>query len=142
MPSAEDLVACSVATFAPKSFALFRSEIPGREKSQVGRWHPPNLEAYEQKQKNTVDSAVEGAASLPGHDGNWSDVWGMNDTWSGLPEGLSKSQWVTSFTEVLSIVLRDAIRDVQSLVYLSDDASEGLARSLDINFPHARKVGL
>ncbi|KAI0774443.1 hypothetical protein C8Q74DRAFT_1270062 [Fomes fomentarius] len=109
----QQYTAVSVASFDEQHATLFRSTIPGRKAVQVGRWH-----ALRQKdeQADTRD-------------------YSQNIDWEGA---LSKSY----DSDALPPALQDLpVDDVDSIVYLSDNAPEGLNSALS-KFSSASKLGL
>lgn len=73
------LIACSLAVFDRGRVVPFRSTIPGKEATQVGRWH-----AF--RKKDDVSRDTEGE-SLTGKV-DWEDVWDRNTKGNTLPQEL------------------------------------------------------
>ena len=103
LPGYESHVSCSIATFSPKTYVQFHSDITGREKTQVGRWRIRN-DDVESQQRRTVDSAMNSGASWPSNGGDpsgastsWDDVWGAYDATTDLPTGLNTTQSVLPY---------------------------------------------
>ncbi|PVF97624.1 hypothetical protein CPB86DRAFT_759770 [Serendipita vermifera] len=94
---------------------VWRSTIPGREKAQVGRWYSPE-QISANDQRDSQPSHLEWAESSP-----------KTTHMPSLPESLRDL---------------DPKERPPSLLYLSDDAPEGLETSLSYFFPHASKLGL
>ncbi|KAF8464317.1 hypothetical protein JB92DRAFT_2071761 [Gautieria morchelliformis] len=112
LPGAPGAVICSTAVFSLHYCVPFRSEIPGRAPIQVGRW-------------NRKGTPVENMYELP--DFSRSPLtWRDSQASEGGPQ--------------LPVGLRDR-RDITTLLFLSDDAPEGLGRSLS-HIPKADKLGL
>jgi hypothetical protein len=86
----DQLVSCSIATFAPRSFLTFRSNIFGREKSQVERWRMPQSEGvHAQRRRAVVEFAMNRAPKEWPADGrSWDDLWRLGD-------GLGESSWTS-----------------------------------------------
>lgn len=72
---ANDAVSLSVAVFDSQTIKTFRSTIPGREETQVGRWH-----AFRRKEDEDKEYSLNEGMS-------WEDVWKDNQSIS-LPEEL------------------------------------------------------
>ncbi|EKM48877.1 uncharacterized protein PHACADRAFT_59601, partial [Phanerochaete carnosa HHB-10118-sp] len=106
---------CSVATFDEKTATPFRSTIPGKEPIQVGRWH-----AFRKRdEKTSLESLPQESEGI-----NWESVWAKNRSAPDVPPELRG--------------LRP--EDVQTILYLSDSAPEGLAQSLS-KFDRSSKLG-
>ncbi|KZT64251.1 hypothetical protein DAEQUDRAFT_815115 [Daedalea quercina L-15889] len=117
-PMLQASIACSVAIFHTAHATPFRSDIPGRNAPQVGRWH-----AFRKKDQGGFGSGETVQANA--ENVNWEDVWAKNVDVSPLPPGLQ------------SIPVDEA----HTVIYLSDDAPEGLSNSLQA-LPVATKMGL
>ncbi|EGN98144.1 hypothetical protein SERLA73DRAFT_74375 [Serpula lacrymans var. lacrymans S7.3] len=115
----QGLIACSVSAFDRKSSASFRSTIPGQVPPQVGRWH-----AFRKKESLPSASTLD-LENIRKEDINWENVWDKHSGDNILPEGLQSTR----------------IHDVNTLIYISDTAPEGISNCLD-NFPNATKLGL
>ena len=88
-PTTQDLVVCSMAFFDKKTTVPFRSEIPGRTPTQVGRWHAMRRvgDAEQGKGKEDVTPvAKQGLAK----DVDWEDVWSRNVGDENLPPDLRR----------------------------------------------------
>ncbi|KDQ62165.1 hypothetical protein JAAARDRAFT_189527 [Jaapia argillacea MUCL 33604] len=109
-------ISCSIAVFDKRIVTPFRSTIPGRAAVQVGRWH-----AF-RKKGDVVSPGQEAGLE---ENVNWDDVWNKNVEQKALPDELQS--------------LKPG--DVNSVIFLSDSAPEGISNSLSA-FPHATKLGL
>ncbi|KAF9446373.1 hypothetical protein P691DRAFT_804022 [Macrolepiota fuliginosa MF-IS2] len=108
-----DTLSLSVAVFDSRTVKSFRSTIPGREETQVGRWH-----AFRRKEEK------EGT-EYPLNEGvSWEDVWKGNKE-TLLPEELRTLD----------------LSEIQSILYFSDLKPEGLLSSFQ-NLPDVSKLGL
>ncbi|KAJ7069943.1 hypothetical protein C8F01DRAFT_976988 [Mycena amicta] len=113
-----NLLSCSFALFDPKTCTPFRSQIPGREAPQVGRYH-----SFRRRGALQRDSFGQDGPPPEGVD--WDSVW-------------DKSVTVTEPPVALHGLSPD---DVGTIVYLTDGAPEGLSNSLS-RFTRANKLGL
>lgn len=77
-----DTTVCSVATFDNTLVVPFWSEIPGKEATQVGRWH-----AF-RKREDTAPDLMQAAMQEEGREMDWEDVWAQKSSSLVLPEGL------------------------------------------------------
>jgi len=121
-PTHSDTVTCSIAFFENQRSVLFRSTIPGREQTQVGRWH-----SFRKPQSRDTSLNVASLLDKREQGRNWDDIWntgGHEDV--ELPEEL---QGV------------DPNR-VQNIFYFSDRSPEGLSFALNTSFPRATTVSL
>lgn len=123
---------CSVALFDRRMATPFRSTIPGRETAQVGRWH-----ALRKKEEPHQD-----ATHVPGQDVDWEGLWARKDSGHALPGGACKHEVCCLLCHSLSGVLTHihSVENVNTLLYFSDDAPEGLVSSLS-TFQKANQVG-
>ncbi|KAJ7212274.1 hypothetical protein GGX14DRAFT_448494 [Mycena pura] len=110
------LVSCSFAIFQHDECIPFRSQIPGREAPQVGRWH-----SFRHK---SPQSHVLGA-DVPSGRIDWESVWDQSLTNNELPPALLT-------------LSRD---EIETIIYLSDSAPEGLSNAL-ASFSRSTKLGL
>ncbi|RPD66989.1 hypothetical protein L226DRAFT_477042 [Lentinus tigrinus ALCF2SS1-7] len=112
-PSWQQYTAVSVASFDAKYATTFRSTIAGRKAAQVGRWHAMH---QKEKQQDTQDYS---------QDIDWESALSRSyESDAVLPE------------------LRDlSDKDTDSILYLSDNAPEGLNSVLS-RFSSASKLGL
>ncbi|KAJ3760187.1 hypothetical protein EV360DRAFT_40397 [Lentinula raphanica] len=117
-PLVPGYISCSVALLDPRNATLFRSTIPGREQTQVGRWH-----AFRRK-----DDGEYNDFKLPEGNFDWEDLWKTTRTnpRQQMPDELTRLD-----TERVSSVL-----------YLSDLSPEGLSSVLSSSFPKASQLGL
>ncbi|KAI0250460.1 hypothetical protein BJV78DRAFT_1275785 [Lactifluus subvellereus] len=109
-------IGCSLAFFRKEDATLFRSDMPGRPETQVGRWH-----AMRKKGKED-DRGVDVGLT---ENVDWERIW------SRSLEG-----------DVLPLALRELSgrkEDVHTIITLSDNAPQGLNESLSF-FSHATKV--
>ncbi|KAJ7855889.1 hypothetical protein B0H14DRAFT_2753736 [Mycena olivaceomarginata] len=109
-------LSCSFAIFDSNSCFPFRSQIPGRASTQVGRRH-----SFRQKgpQTDVLDRDV------PSGNIDWGAVWDQNLTNNELPTGLQSL----------------SPDEIASIIYFTDAAPEGLSNAL-AHFPAATKLGL
>jgi hypothetical protein len=106
---------CSLAFFRKEHAVPFRSDIPGRPETQVGRWHAMRRTGKERTQSGEVELT---------EDVEWERIWRPRPEGNVVPpalEGLRK-------------------KDVHTIITLTDNAPQGLNDSLS-NFPLATKVG-
>ncbi|KII96207.1 hypothetical protein PLICRDRAFT_663471 [Plicaturopsis crispa FD-325 SS-3] len=108
-------IACSLAVFDGRASRVFRSTIPGRAAPQVGRWH-----AFRKKDDEPLDTEKEFAMGA-----TWEDIWDRSASVDPLPAELQDL----------------SPQSVDTILYLSDGASEGLSNSLSV-FQGADKLGL
>ncbi|KAK2462768.1 hypothetical protein APHAL10511_005159 [Amanita phalloides] len=108
--------ACSLAIFDPRNAVMFRSTIPGRQQAQVGRWRPVGQKVMEEEQSSWRDDRLVDVE-------DWEDVWNSATGIRKLPEEL------------------EGLRDISSIIYLTDHAPEGLSGSIS-QFSNSSKVGL
>ena len=85
-------VACSLAVFHKDNTIAFRSEIPGRNAPQVGRWH-----AFRKKDQDPKGFGTGAAAQTDADDVNWEDVWAKHVDVPPLPSELQSIQCVFAF---------------------------------------------
>ncbi|KAH9933271.1 hypothetical protein B0H21DRAFT_84025 [Amylocystis lapponica] len=114
-PQWADYMSCSVAMFEKDRATSFRSTIPGKQAAQVGRWHTSRKD----------EGLNAGTREVDTENLNWQDVWSRTTNDYALPPEVQN--------------LRSDRTD--SVIYLSDDAPEGLMHSLQA-FSSATKLGL
>lgn len=73
---------CSIATFDSALAVPFWSEIPGKEATQVGRWH-----AF-RKREEVAPDLVQAAMQEEGREVDWENVWAQKSSAPALPEDL------------------------------------------------------
>lgn len=120
-PEHPDVVSCSVALLDARKATPFRSDIPGRVPTQVGRWHSPK-----RMQEETTEPLDDFMAL--NHEVDWEEVWSKGVSIPPLPQELqnvcwSKNRWKCALTFLIQ-------SDADSVVYFSDDAPEGFVNSL------------
>ena len=132
-PEHPDIVSCSVALLDARKATPFRSDIPGRIPTQVGRWHSPN-----RMQGQTAGSLDE---FIPlDFEVNWEEVWNKGVSMPPLPRELQKLQFVCSPKSLRKHTLTFLPQsETDSVVYFSDDAPEGFVNSLR-RLRHSDKV--
>ncbi|KAF8585727.1 hypothetical protein K439DRAFT_1026749 [Ramaria rubella] len=113
LPGAPETVVCSTATFSAQDCVPFRSEIRGRAPIQVGR---------SSNRKTTIDHSI---SSL-------SDFTDGPLAWGSFGSSVQDPQLPS---ELLGQ------RDINSVLFFSDDAPEGLVQSLN-NIRDAENLGL
>ncbi|KAF8333659.1 hypothetical protein F5887DRAFT_993643 [Amanita rubescens] len=112
--------ACSLAIFDPQNVAaVFRSTVPGRQRAQVGRWRPVGQKKELDKDLRLGQGWWQGESVK-----DWENVWNSSVETQVLPEGLKGKE------------------DISSIVYLTDDAPEGLSSSLLSNYSNSSQIGL
>ncbi|ESK96870.1 hypothetical protein Moror_6448 [Moniliophthora roreri MCA 2997] len=123
-------ISCSVALLDKEHCVLFRSTIPGRAQTQVGRWH-----AFRMKDEDEFGGHWDDFEMLTSHSEkgvNWEEVWSegadAKKDWSVLPEGLMK--------------LKPTPDAVRQFLLFSDPSPEGLVSTLHSTFSHASQLGL
>ncbi|KAI0720299.1 hypothetical protein C8T65DRAFT_634070 [Cerioporus squamosus] len=112
-PSWQQCTAVSVASFDAHHAMTFRSTVPGRKATQVGRWHAMH---QKEKQQDTQDYS---------QDIDWESALSRSYESDAMPpalKGLSE-------------------RDPDSILYFSDNSPEGLNSVLS-RFSSATKLGL
>jgi hypothetical protein len=135
--ASQDLISCSLAVFDKRNTVLFRSTIPGRAAPQVGRWH-----AFRQKDDKSEEMLPPGMEDGLTESMNWDDVWDRSAGNVVLPKELQTVRYVQAhFAGRIVLLLKRPSRpnDVNSIIYFSDNAPEGLSNSL-VSLPHAVKV--
>lgn len=132
-PEHPDVVSCSVALLDARKATPFRSDIPGRVPTQVGRWHSPK-----RMQEEATEPLDESMPLDPEVD--WEEVWSRGVSTPPLPQELQKLQFVCSSENhrgyTLTILTQS---EANSVIYFSDDAPEGFVNSLR-RLPHSDKV--
>ncbi|KAF5336284.1 hypothetical protein D9758_014492 [Tetrapyrgos nigripes] len=118
-PTHRDAITCSVAFFKDHDSVLFRSTIPGREQTQVGRWHSFR------KPEARID--VASMLEKRGQGRDWDDIWS-----TGGHEDVDLPEELTNVNPSL----------VQNIFYFSDQSPEGLSFALNKSFPRANTLGL
>lgn len=88
-PEHPEIVSCSVALLDARKATPFRSDIPGRAPTQVGRWH-----SQKRAQEKMAASPDESVALDFGVD--WEEVWSGGLSTPPLPQELQKIQFVCS----------------------------------------------
>ncbi|KIP03728.1 hypothetical protein PHLGIDRAFT_37276 [Phlebiopsis gigantea 11061_1 CR5-6] len=109
---------CSVAAFDARNATPFRSTIPGKEPTQVGRWH-----AF--RNKGVESPHIELPNDSRGVD--WETVWAQPQTGDTTP----------SISELSTL----HPQDIKNILYLSDNAHEGLSHHLE-KYNQASKIGV
>ncbi|KAF8495724.1 hypothetical protein F5888DRAFT_1615424 [Russula emetica] len=112
-------IACSLAFFRKEHSVPFRSDIPGRPETQVGRWHAMR------RTSDQREESIQGGEVELKEDVEWEKIWGRRTEGDVIPpalEGLGKN-------------------DVHTIITLTDNAPQGLNDSLS-SFPLATKLGL
>ncbi|RDX53914.1 hypothetical protein OH76DRAFT_1399083 [Lentinus brumalis] len=112
-PSWQQYTAVSVASFDAHHATTFRSILPGRKATQVGRWHAMH---QKEKEQDTQD-------------------YSQNIDWESA---LSRTYDSDAVPPALSDLSHS---DTDSIVYFSDNAPEGLSSVLS-RFSSATKLGL
>jgi len=115
------LISCSLAVVDNRNAISFRSTIPGRAAPQVGRWH-----AFRQRGDKSEEELPPGMENGLSESMNWDDVWDRSAGGNALPKELLQAS---------------RPNDINSVIYFSDNAPEGLSNSL-ASLPHATKLGL
>ncbi|KAN0114252.1 hypothetical protein V8E52_006902 [Russula decolorans] len=113
-------IACSLAFFRNEHSVPFRSDIPGRPETQVGRWHAMRRTGDREREESIQGGKVELREDM-----EWEKIWGRRTESDVIPpalEGLGKN-------------------DVHTIITLTDNAPQGLNDSLS-SFPLATKLGL
>lgn len=122
---ASDLISCSVALFDHDECVPFRSEIPGTEIPQVGRWH-----SFRMKDEQEHPEELQ-----------WEDVWGKGKNKArSLPDALQPLEYVLNILSLQTLNSSLSPLDVSSLLYFTDASPQGLIHSLSSGFPNARRV--
>lgn len=85
-------VTCSLAIFHKDNTVAFRSEIPGRNAPQVGRWH-----AFRKKDQDPTGFGTGATAQTDADDVNWEDVWAKHVDVPPLPSELMSIPCVFAF---------------------------------------------
>ncbi|KAF8156977.1 hypothetical protein B0H34DRAFT_657786 [Crassisporium funariophilum] len=117
----DPVLSCSIAIFDTALSVPFRSDIPGRTQTQVGRWH-----SFRKKEDNDKgELEMDEGGNTP-----WEDIWNR--------AGSSASSSSTPLPEALRSLDPNHI---DSLIFLSDLHPEGLCQSLH-TLPRTRKLGL
>ncbi|KAG8949804.1 hypothetical protein FRC03_000240 [Tulasnella sp. 419] len=124
LPSISHPYSCSLTTFESGDCTTFRSEIPGRAPISVGRWHLPTSSNPPRKQERTDD-----LEKILNSGGSFKDAWS------------DKTSKGDAQNAPLPLGLRN-LSNVQSVVYLSENAHEGISASLDLHFPGVPKLGI
>lgn len=119
-PLTPGYISCSLAVLNPETAIPFRSIIPGKEQTQVGRWH-----AFRKKNEETAGQEEENL-SFPEGVVDWDKLWKTNSKrkGKGLPDELMNLN----------------PGRVSSVLYLSDLSPEGLSAAISETFPGANQV--
>lgn len=139
LPDHADSISCSLAVFDPASSVPFRSTIRGREAPQVGRWHNFRLKDEENFNADVPPGMEDGLKESV----NWDEVWDRSAGNISLPNDLQRLRYAEppyAAIVFLKFVLHRP-DDVNSVVFFSDKAPEGLSNSLS-SLPFATKVSL
>ncbi|TDL23219.1 hypothetical protein BD410DRAFT_787541 [Rickenella mellea] len=107
----------SLAVFKKEHCIPFRANIPGAQPVQVGRWH-----SFRNPNSRTQDRA--GSDEILTSGVNWDELWGRKNVDQPLPDEIN------------------AMSDVHSFVFFSDDSHQGLSNSLHRRYPQSNKLGL
>lgn len=133
VPEHPDVISCSVALLDARKATLFRSDIPGRAPTQVGRWHSPKR--MREKTTESLDELMPLDSEV-----DWEEVWSQGVSIPPLPQELQKLQFVClSKNRLKCTLMLPTQSEANSVVYFSDDAPEGLVNSLR-QLPHSDKV--
>jgi hypothetical protein len=134
--ASEGLISCSLAVFDICNVVSFRSTIPGRAAPQVGRWH-----AFRQRNDKPGETLPPGMENGLKESMNWDAIWDRSAGDNALPEELQVMRCVFMFILWFLSLFNGPSRpdDVNSVVYFSDNAPEGLSNSL-ASLPRATKV--
>ncbi|KAK1232380.1 hypothetical protein PQX77_004502, partial [Marasmius sp. AFHP31] len=131
----QDVITCSVALLDNSNTSLFRSTIPGREMTQVGRWHAyaqkDNKPRLTERELDTLGWSPSANGRVSGGGGvDWEVVWDKTthneEVYETLPEEMKGVKPDT----------------VSQILYLSDQSPEGLVSILRTRFPTASQLGL
>lgn len=127
----QQYTAVSVASFDEQHATLFRSTIPGRKAVQVGRWH-----ALRQKDEQTDTRDYS-------QNVDWEGALSKSYDSDALPPALQDLPYVHTMYLICKVLTHDydSVDDVDSIVYLSDNAPEGLTSALS-KFSFASKVSI
>jgi hypothetical protein len=85
-PAAAPIV-CSLAFFRKEHAVPFRSDIPGRPETQVGRWHAMRRTGKERTQSGEVELT---------EDVEWERIWRPRPEGNVVPPALEGLRWVCS----------------------------------------------
>ncbi|KIK69972.1 hypothetical protein GYMLUDRAFT_533491 [Collybiopsis luxurians FD-317 M1] len=113
---APGFISCSIAALDSETVTPFRSIVPGKEKTQVGRWH-----AFRRKDEKQREDIVWPQGSV-----DWNNIWKEKSRVDELPQELSSLN----------------AADVSSVLYLSDLSPEGFSSAISEAFPSASQLGL
>lgn len=123
-PEHPDVVSCSVALLDARNVTPFRSDIPGRALTQVGRWHSPTR--MQEKATVSLDELMPLDVEV-----DWEQVWSKGLSTPPLPQELQKLQPVCPSKNCRQYTLTFLTQsEANSIVYFSDDAPEGFVNSL------------
>ena len=87
IPAPPPLIACSLAFFRKEHSVPFRSDIPGRPETQVGRWHA---------MRKTGEERIQGGEVERTADVEWERVWSPRRGSNVLPSALEGLRFVRS----------------------------------------------
>jgi hypothetical protein len=88
-------IACSLAFFRKENAVPFRSDIPGRPETQVGRWHAMRKRGDEKENQGAQVGLVE-------EDVDWETVWNRSIRGNDVPPALRGVQYVHRFSLLLA----------------------------------------
>ncbi|KAI0265603.1 hypothetical protein BC834DRAFT_924224 [Gloeopeniophorella convolvens] len=111
-------ISCSLAFFRKDEATPFRSDIPGRPETQVGRWHA-------MRKKGADEGGLGSDVALEGNM-DWEKLWSRGLEGDALPPALRK------------LNRKD---DVHTIISLTDNAPQGFNQALS-SFHNANKLGL
>lgn len=141
-----DLISCSLAIFDKTKTTQFRSTIAGRVAPQVGRWHAFRHKGKGPQPPMELDGLGEQGKGFENVD--WDAVWDRSARSAMLPKELEGLRYALAsrFRRSLKYEPKAHIyysrpQDVNSFLFLSDGAPEGLSNALSA-FPSTTKVGL
>ncbi|KAK7054996.1 hypothetical protein VNI00_003459 [Paramarasmius palmivorus] len=116
-------ISCSVVLLDKQYSIPFRSTIPGRARTQVGRWHAFRLKDEDDYGGKWDD--IESLTTQTNKRVDWEEVWSENadvkKDWSALPQELAN--------------LRQTPESIRQFLLFSDSSPEGLVSTLHSTFP-------
>ncbi|KAH9979676.1 hypothetical protein BJV74DRAFT_780156 [Russula compacta] len=112
-------IACSLVFFRKEHAVPFRSDIPGRPVTQVGRWHA--MRRKDEEEEKRIPGGEDGLTE----DVDWDKVWSRS----------------LNGDVVLPALRELGKEDVHTIITLTDNAPQGLNESFS-SFPLATKLGL
>ena len=83
-------IACSLAFFRKEQAVLFRSDIPGRPETQVGRWHA--MRRRDEREEGGHGGEVDGLAGE--EDVDWETIWSRRLRGNAVPPALRRLRCV------------------------------------------------